>query len=201
MGEFSLVLRTDTCLNHCQEPDEFIVEYRGSVRYLRPRDDRVFGVGRVRAYRVYAALAARADERLFDVYDAFSQQMRELYEKLYETKTALLRGEVRERFDVGESPDLLVIDAVLLHPRWRGLKMGPLIVRRLIELLGSGCGLVLSDVRPLRGQACEALGAPAAWAPAGCDDAQTKLEQYFARQGFRQLRGTNLFGMPLEVDA
>jgi hypothetical protein len=200
MGEFSLVLRTETCLNHCQEPDEFILEHRGLIRYTRSRDDRIFHVGRVRAYRVHAALAARANETLFRVYDTYSQRLRELYARLYEGESDKLRATVRERFGVAESPDVLLLDWVVLHPRWRGLKMGQLIARRLIELLGTGCGLALADVRPLQVEACEALGVPPHWAPAATDEAQAKLERYAAHIGMQHLRGTNLFGMALEVE-
>src|SRR5205085_1777674 len=111
-----------------------------------------------------------------------------------------LRATVRERFGVAESPDLLVLDTVVLHPRWRGLKMGQLIARRLIELLGTGCGLVLADVRPLRADSCEALGVPPHWAPAANEEGQSKLERYAAHIGMQHLRGTNLFGMPLEAE-
>src|SRR3954470_14486300 len=105
MGEFSLVLRTETCLNHCQEPDEFILEHRGLIRYTRTRDDRMFHVGRVRAYRVHAALAAKANETLAEVFSSYSQHMRDLYTKLYEPESGQLRATVRERFGVAESPD------------------------------------------------------------------------------------------------
>jgi hypothetical protein len=38
-------------------------------------------------------------------------------------------------------PDCLVFDYIVLHPRWRGLKLGLLAALNLIDLLGSGCGL------------------------------------------------------------
>ena len=37
--------------------------------------------------------------------------------------------------------DLLVLDYVVLVPKWRGLKIGLLAVRKMVDLLGGGCGL------------------------------------------------------------
>jgi hypothetical protein len=40
--------------------------------------------------------------------------------------------------------DILVLDYILLSPRWRGLKLGLMVVRKIIDLLGGGCGLAVS---------------------------------------------------------
>ena len=42
------------------------------------------------------------------------------------------------------------------------LKLGLLAVRRLIDLVGGGCGLVVADIRPLNPSSHGDLGVPAA---------------------------------------
>src|SRR5262245_9167446 len=61
------------------EPDDFISEYTGVVRCIRDRDGKVFRVGKVKAYRIHADLADQSGESVFDVCDAHSQELNEVY--------------------------------------------------------------------------------------------------------------------------
>jgi hypothetical protein len=44
--------------------------------------------------------------------------------------------------------DLLILDYIVLHPRWRGLKRGLLATRKLVDLLGGGCSLAVIHIGP-----------------------------------------------------
>jgi hypothetical protein len=194
MASFNLVLQTSGSLHADGEPDRFISEYRGVISCTRDRDGRACKVGRVKAYRIHADLAFEAGEPLFDVCDAHSQQLHDIYAALFDATQDDLHESVRERFDVLDN-DVLVLDYVLLSPRWRGLKLGLLAARKLIDMVGGGCGLVVSWIYPLNPDAAEFLRVPNGWIPrhAGKDEereARRKLRQHFRALGFRRVGKT-----------
>ena len=51
-----------------------------------------------------------------------------------------LKDDIRTAFEAND-PDVLVLDYVLLSPRWRGLKLGLLAVRKALALAGVGQGV------------------------------------------------------------
>jgi hypothetical protein len=53
-----------------------------------------------------------------------------------------------------------VLGYVLLHPKWRGLRLGLLAARKMVDLVGGGCGLVVSHIAPLRDDAYDMLRVP-----------------------------------------
>src|SRR5262245_13138571 len=119
MGSFEILLRTCGSLHPDGEPSDFISAYTGVIRYARGRDGKVFTVGKVKAYRVNADLARESGYSVFDVCDAHSQEMHEVYAAVFDAKSGDLKDEIRGEFD-GFDSDVLVLDYVLLHPRWRG---------------------------------------------------------------------------------
>jgi hypothetical protein len=164
MASFDIVLTTSGSLHPDGEPDRFISAYTGLILCTRDRDGEVFKVGKVKAYRIHTDLARQAGESVFDVCDAHSQGMQEVYAALFDPATDHLREPVRDQID-GFDADVLVLDYVLLSPRWRGLKLGLLAARKLIDLLGGGCGLAVSWVYPLHPDADEFRKVPAGWIP------------------------------------
>jgi hypothetical protein len=164
MSTFDIALRTESSLHPHRDPDRFITEHRGGIRRTRDRDGKVSAVGLVQAQRIHVDLAQQAGVSLFDVCDAHSQEMHDLYAALFDTETDDLKEEVRACYDASDN-DILVLDYVLLSPRWRGLKLGLMAARSLIDLLGGGCGLAVSWVYPLNGEAAELGKVPAGWIP------------------------------------
>ena len=75
---------------------------------------------------------------------------------------SVFREELATAYDIIAS-DLLLIDYVVLNPRWRKLKLGLLAVRKLVDLLGGGVGLAVSEIAPLRADAHKQLRVPADW--------------------------------------
>jgi hypothetical protein len=147
MTFFDLVLQTSGSLHAHGEPTDYISEYHG---FISCEDDsgKVRKVGTVHGYRVHVGLAMNAGESLFDVFDAHSHEMHVLHSRLFERRGYDFKKDIVAQFDTVES-DLLVIDYVLLHPRWRGLKLGLLAVRKMVDMLGGGCGLTVSEIAPL----------------------------------------------------
>lgn len=201
MASFDIILQTRGSLHPGGESDDFIADYGGVITCTRDSDGKVFRVGKLRAYRVHADLAREAGESLFDVCDARSQEMHELHAALFDSETDDLREEIRTRFDVFDS-DILVLDYVLLSPRWRGLKVGLLAARKMIDLLGGGCGLVVSHVAPLNADATEFRKVPPGWIPGqesedGRRQARRTLRRHFRRLGFRRIGRTRFDGLSL----
>lgn len=201
MSSFDITLKTTSSLHPDGEPGRFISEYAGVIRRTRDRDGRVSAVGLVKAYRIHADLAEQAGESLFDVCDCHSQQMHDLYAALFDAEADDIREDVRAAFDVFDG-DILVLDHVLLSPRWRGLKLGLMAARKLIDMLGGGCGLAVSWACPLNPDADEFAKVPATWIPRHADEdeqkeARQKLRRYFRRMGFRRVGRTRYDALSL----
>src|SRR5262245_48949062 len=115
MSSFDIVFRTAASLHPDGEPDRFISAHTAVIRRTRSRDDKAFKVGRVKAYRIHADLAAQAGESLLDVCDCHSQEMHDLYAALSDPEADDLRADVRTRLDVFDN-DILVLEYILLSP-------------------------------------------------------------------------------------
>jgi hypothetical protein len=186
VSSFDIILKTSASLHLDGDPDRFISEHTGVIRRTRDSDGKAFNVGLVKAYRIHADLAIHAGEPLFDVCDCHSQQMLDLYAALYDGETDDLREDIRDSLQVFDS-DILVLDYVLLSPRWRGLKLGLMAARKLIDLLGGGCGLVVSWVYPLNPDSDDFGKVPAGWIPRHAGEDQEKEAR---RKGFRRVGKT-----------
>ncbi|MDY3553043.1 hypothetical protein R5W24_002133 [Gemmata sp. JC717] len=201
MASFNIELRTGTSLHPDGEPSDFVSEYTGVVTCTDDETGAVAKVGRLAAMRVHVALAHNAGESLFDVCDCHSSELNYLHALLYEPERYHFREEVMARFDAAD-PDLLVLDYVVLAPKWRKLKLGLLAVRKLVDLIGGGCGLAVSDISPLRRDAASLLRVPARWLTryAGREErraATVRLRRYYRRMGFSRLGRTPYYALPL----
>lgn len=201
MASFDVVLRTRGSLHPGGEPTDFVSEYAGAVTCTDDETGAETTVGRVRARRVHAANAFEQGESLFDVCDAHSHELHALHALLYRPDGNGFREGVVDRFDA-YAWDLLVLDYVVLAPEWRGLKLGLLAVRKVVDLLGGGCGLAVSHVAPLRHDAARLLRMPAEWLPRhatteGRRAAVVGLRRYYRRMGFVRLGRTPYYALPL----
>ncbi len=202
MSSFSVVLHAEASLLVDGEPSDFVTEYDLSI-VRTDEDDNQTVAGHLRASRLHAGLALDHSEPLFDVCDAHSQEMHEAHALLYKPSGYEFRGGLAERFDAYEA-DLLVLDYVVLDPRWRGLKLGLLAARKAIDLLGGGCGLVASDIRPLLRPGHPAGHAGREWPAEWLPEYPTKeswlsatrgMRSYFRRMGFERLGRTPYYAL------
>lgn len=201
MASFDISLRTVGSLRPDGDPGRFIAEFRGSILHTDDHDGTEHRVGRLRAWRIYADLSQEAGVPLFDVCDAHSQEMHELYTALFDIESDDLKELIQRRFETVDS-DLLILDYVLLAPKWRGLKLGLLAARKLIDLIGGGCGLVVSDIAPLNPDAAEFRKVPKSWLPRANGEgeqraARVKLRRYFKQMGFRRIGRSRFYGLSL----
>lgn len=203
MASFDIRIRTGGSLHPDGEPTAFVSTYTAAITCTDDETGEVSTVGRVTALRVHAGLAHNAGESLFDVCDAYSEELHHLHALLYEPERYHFREELMTRFEAAE-PDLLVLDYVLLAPRWRGLRLGLLAVRRLVDLVGGGCGLAVSLIAPLRHRSASVLRVPPTWLPRHRNPgekraARVRLRGYFRRMGFRRLGRTPYYALPLNL--
>ncbi len=119
MTFFDIILRTGTSLHPDGEPADFVSTWTGVIR-AESEDGVKRKVGRILAHRIQAEAAAEAGEPLFDVCDAHSQELHEAHTLLYEPGQYHYRDDIVTRFDQA-GMDTLILDYVILNPKWRGL--------------------------------------------------------------------------------
>jgi hypothetical protein len=127
--------------------------------------------------------------------------MHEIHTLLYEPNGYGFQECFVENLDAMD-PDCLVLDYVVLNPKWRGLKVGLLAARKAIDLLAGGCGLAVCDIAPLRREAHQFIGVPKSWLPPhrtvqAKRAATRKLRSYYGRLGFRRLGKTAYSAMSM----
>jgi hypothetical protein len=201
MGSFNVFLQTEACLRSSKEPSEFISDFTGIIRYERQRDSNVFKVGKVQAYRINAALAFEHGQSLYEVCEDHSHEMHFCHTLLYEANGYCFKEPLVERFEAMEM-DCLVIDYILLKPKWRGLKLGLLVVRKTIDLIGGGCGLTVCHIAPLNPDAAEFAKVPKTWiprqnSPEERKEATVKLRGYFRKMGFERIGRSPYYGLSM----
>jgi hypothetical protein len=198
---FTLVFQSESCLTKDGDYGEYISTYSGVIRYMGERDVRARPVGRFVAHRLHVDQAINDNVSLFDICDADSQEMHDLYSALFDPDANDLKDEVRDQLEATDS-DLLIIDYIILNPKWRELNMVLLGARRLLEMLGGGCGLTVSDICPLSHDAYAQLRVPKSWLPVNENEKQaslahTKLGRHFERRGFVQIADTPYQAFPM----
>jgi hypothetical protein len=201
VASFDILLRTRTSLHADGEPTDFISAYSGIITCTDDETGKVTKVGRVAALKVHAGLALDAGESLFDVCDAHSHELHSIHTILYQSDGYGFRKKWVRKFDAMES-DFLLLDYVVLSPKWRKLKLGLLAVRKLVDLIGGGCGLAVSLIAPLRADAHKILGVPESWltkfeTKEQQREARVKLRRYFRQMGFARLGKTPYYALPL----
>ena len=201
MGYFEVALSARAELDADPDLASYITPFAGTVRYTRHKDGKSFRVGRFLCHRVYADRATDAGLSMYELLDNESQEMGDLYGALFDPATDDLAEDVQMRFET-IGTDLLVLDYVILHPRWRGLKLGLLVARKLVDLLGAGCALTVSNILPLNPDAHEPFDVPAGWIPRHetapeLAAARRALGKYFRRMGFRRVGKSSVHALSM----
>src|SRR5262249_27722575 len=109
--------------------------------------------------------------------------------------------DIQQQFTVVQA-DLLVIDWVVLHPRWRGLKLGLVAVRKAVDLLGGGCGLTVCRPVPVQPESFDMGGIPGHWLPQHRTreerkEATRKLRRYLKKMGFQRIGRSPYYGLSM----
>ena len=178
MGRFDILC--ETCLPLCSydEPDDFVVPYTATIRH----DGET--IGEVVLYKVLLGLALNYRQNSCEVFDAHSAELLDVYEALFDPDTDDFWEDIEQDFQPVAN-DLLIIDSITLDPKWRGLKIGLLALRKLIDLLDGDCGLVVCRPYPLEN----------ADTPEQIRQGKLKLRRYFKKLGFERIGRTGFYGL------
>ena len=132
-------------------------------------------------------------ERLGDGIDG---NIAEYWERLFDSDSGYWKEEIQGEYEVLEC-DLLIIDCVEVHPKFRGRRIGPSVIDRTIDIFGASCGLVACKPWPLQftpayardPKALKRLKAPSV----GRDGVIHKMRAYWSRLGFWPLSETGIY--------
>src|SRR5258708_14515054 len=73
--------------------------------------------------------------------DGISGDISEYWEHLFDVETGYPKEEIQNEFEVVDL-DLLIIDYVTVHPKFRGLRIAESAIHRTMDIFGTGGGLV-----------------------------------------------------------
>jgi len=132
--------------------------------------------------------------------DGISGDISEYWEHLFDVETGYPKEEIQNEFGVVDL-DLLIIDYVAIHPKFRGLRIAESAIHRTIDIFGTGCGLVACKPWPLQltpsfaddQEALKRLALP----HVSKGEAIRKLRSYWSSLGFWPLGNTGIYLLSL----
>ncbi len=162
----------------------------------RPGDDLA---GRLRAYRVHVGLAADAGVAPGEACRAHGPGVSRFAAAVFGSDPGAYADPVNELFGRVWG-DCLVIDHLVLRPRWRRLGVGRNVIRRAIATVGSGCGLVVCRGNPLLADDATSVRVPADWLcpERGTAEYQTRCSavgRLIGSLGFQPLPATRVYAL------
>ncbi len=176
---------------------EYVVPFSGDILWRQPDPDlspadhhaddpAPAAVGRFQGYVIQATRALNDGVDLLDHCDAHSQDIYQYATTFYDEQ-GMLKDALEEVFEsAGDGQDLLIIDEIALTPAHRGQLVGLRTLRRLVQLLGSGCGFATTIVFPLQFQD-RRLHEFDQHPERSRKRAETHLGRYLERLGFQHL--------------
>jgi hypothetical protein len=128
--------------------------------------------------------------------DGIDGEISEYWERLFDLDTGHWKEEIQDEYEAFDC-NLLIINCVEVHPKFRGRRIGSCAIDRAIDIFGSGCGLVACKPWPLQftravasdGKTLKTLRAP----KLGKDEAILKLRSYCSKLGFWPLGETGIY--------
>jgi GNAT superfamily N-acetyltransferase len=136
----------------------------------------------------------------FRLGDGFSGEISEYWERLFDVETGYVKQDLQADYEV-LSMDLLIIEHLELHPKFRGLGLGEAAINRTIDVFGPNCGLVVCQPWPIQftpaaktdPAAIERLALPNIKEGVALE----KLRKYVSRIGFWPLGDTGIYVMSM----
>ncbi|HEV2468575.1 MAG TPA: hypothetical protein VGS78_05235 [Candidatus Sulfotelmatobacter sp.] len=132
--------------------------------------------------------------------DGISGEISEYWEHIFDAETGYPKEEIQDEFEVVDL-DLLIIDYVAIHPKFRGLRIAESAIHRTIDIFGTGCGLVACKPWPLQFTPSVADDKEAlkrlALTNVSKGEAIRKLRSYWSRLGFWPLDNSGIYLLSL----
>jgi hypothetical protein len=178
------IIEIDLSLRFCERGDDpvgYLLLYKGRV--LAISDDDEFPVGEVQALVAQFPEADEAGWSAFDVLDSLSRDTA-CYLPLIGGKNVWC-ARIMNRFEPWEDR-LLILDRVLIDPRYRGHYLGLKAAHALIDRLSMGCGMVALQPAPLVYPKLGATAEPMSRSDEEeLKESRRKLFRYWSLLGFR----------------
>ena len=141
------------------EPEEYVRPISGYVEFFIGDDHdnahegkREWGTvaGRFHASYISVDNSLVDGVKLYDVMDAYSAEIAEIFETLFNPHTDELRKDVKEL--LGDVPfrNILVINRVEILPAYRGMGLGLATMWNLLRRHSAGCGIVALKAFPFQ---------------------------------------------------
>lgn len=132
--------------------------------------------------------------------DGISRDISEYWEHLFDAETGYPKEEIQNEFELVDL-DLLIIDYVAIHPKFRGLRIAESAIHRTIDIFGTGCGLVACKPWPLQFTPSVADDQEAlkrlAFQNVSKGEAIRKVRSYWSRLGFWPLGNSGIYLLSL----
>lgn len=180
-----------------EEPSRFMYEIKGGI-YGHSKSDRRIKVGEFAAFQVNVERCVNEEDSAFDVFDTHSATMPyyELYDGDLGFPPKVLKALGSDGF---WAPNMLILDRLVIAPKYRGRDYGLVALHALTVRLAMGCGIVAMKPYPLQyeggtpaeNQNEEFFKKAGLGVFAGSIDACTrKLRKHYGRLGFHAVPGT-----------
>lgn len=128
--------------------------------------------------------------------DGISGDIAEYWEHLFDPETGHPKEEIQNEFELVDL-DLLIIDCIVIHQKFRGLGIAESAIHRMIDIFGAACGLVACKPWPLQFTPSIANNPKVLRQLALPDvsegEAIRKLRSYWSRLGFWPIRNTGIY--------
>src|SRR5882762_1278980 len=180
---------------HCSVETDFVHSIAGRI-IAEPESRGKEDAGRIGASLVQFGEALDHGISAERLGDGISGDISEYWEHLFDVETGYPKEEIQNEFEVVDL-NVLVVDYVAMHPKFRGLRIAESVIQRTIDIFGTGCGLVACKPWPLQftpsvaddPEALKRLAPP----NVSKDEAIRKLRSYWSRLGFWPLGNTGIY--------
>lgn len=178
------------------EPDDYVYYLEATVLFSDENGDRK-SVGKFTGHIVDVDRAIRERTRVFDVFDAHSQELCDIWFALYSSHARL--ADPVQKLVEGPlfSPNVLVVSDGQIEPAHRGRRLGLLVMQQIAEHLKSFCGIAVLKPFPLQhGSARKDKAWMRRYGSGLQSDLRagvSKLRKYWAQLGFRRIPRSEFF--------
>lgn len=128
--------------------EDYISRIEGTV-FFSIGNEKPVEVGYITAYLVQAEQAQDDGWNLFELFDAHSGTLCEVYETFFDPETSELDEDFLEE-SVENSPNLLIIEEMAIQPTHRKKRLGQCVISRLYKLFGSDVSGIVTHLSPLQ---------------------------------------------------
>jgi len=196
MGTISLRFQAHVPISPI-EPNDFVTEFMGDILYTT--DDKTRRIGAFDVTRVNIALGKDLDEAAWEIFDAHSARLADDFQIIFSHNTDDFKESIKQYFCTPDF-DLLIIDSIILSPKFRGRGLGLMAARTIVDQLGWGCGLTVAMMTPVLPCDADEARVPRRWLPGVSDfctqaDAKGKIARHFEKMGFERIGQSELWGL------